>query len=230
VFIEELHRRLLETARQRIRAGEVTERKLARLCGLSQPHLHNVLKEIRSLSTESADRLMRALNLTVVELLWRTPEIDGAIRAIPIVRNRIGPGTEIGLTNFRGFVPFRESQLRSLVDPVLARLAADLAMPKAFAPNDLVLLDQNPEVRRHPSGTLSWVVATDMGLRVRYVRLGGTKVYLPSEATVDDPPRWEAVSLHGRDILDIVRARIVWISREMEAPQAGSHGPFSLGY
>jgi hypothetical protein len=39
VHIEGLHRRLIEIARQRVRSGQITESGLARLCGLSQPHM-----------------------------------------------------------------------------------------------------------------------------------------------------------------------------------------------
>ncbi len=64
-----LHTRLVEQLRARIRAGEATERSLARLTGVSQPHLHNVLKRTRSLSTEMADQVLQHLHLSVFDLL-----------------------------------------------------------------------------------------------------------------------------------------------------------------
>lgn len=213
----ELYERLVETARQKVRAGEITERKLARLCGLSQPHMHNVLKSFRSLSPESADRLMEALDINIPSLIFRSAAKDeAAVRVIPVVRNRIGPGTDAVLSSFRGFMPFLANRVISLVEPVVAQLAPDLVLPRCLAANDFVLLDQNPEVRIKPSGTGCWVVAESAGLRVRYVRLGGKHIYLANEATVHDPPKWQAIPLHGRDIQEIVRARVVWISREME--------------
>ena len=69
MLIEELYQRLVDVARQRIRSGEMTERGLSRFCGVSQPHVHNVLKQVRALSPASADRLMRALGVTLPELL-----------------------------------------------------------------------------------------------------------------------------------------------------------------
>ncbi len=62
-------RRATEEIRWRVRNGEVTERGLARLAGLSQPHVHNVLKGVRLPSPESADRLLRALGLRAADLL-----------------------------------------------------------------------------------------------------------------------------------------------------------------
>ena len=55
--------------RRRIENGELTERQLARLAGISQPHLHNVLKGIRSLSDSMADRILAGLHLNVHDLL-----------------------------------------------------------------------------------------------------------------------------------------------------------------
>lgn len=117
-------------------------------------------------------------------------------------------------------MPFAAHRIASLVEPVVAQLAADLVLPKALAANDYVLLDRNPAVRASPSGGGHWVVAESTGLRVRYVKLCGTRVYLANESNVRDPPNWQPVPSHQRNILEIVRARIVWISREMETTPA----------
>jgi hypothetical protein len=45
----------------RIHSGEITERKLARIIGLSQPQMHNVLKGCRTLKPEIADLLIAQL-------------------------------------------------------------------------------------------------------------------------------------------------------------------------
>jgi transcriptional regulator with XRE-family HTH domain len=65
----ELQRRLLDRLRRRIRSGEVTERGLAKLSGISQPHLHNVLKGKRVLSVEMADEILHNLGLNVLDLV-----------------------------------------------------------------------------------------------------------------------------------------------------------------
>lgn len=222
MYIEDLHQRLIELARQRVRSGELTERGLARLCDMSQPHVHNVLKSIRTLSPGSAGRLMRALKVTVPELLWRYPgEIETGVSAVPVLRGRIGPGGDAVLSNYKGYMPFPVSLVTGVIEPVAARLAPDLVLPRLVAPNDLVLLDQNPAVRQNPRGRGCWVVAEKGGLRVRYVKVGGTRIYLACEATVHDPQRWQPVPVYGRNILEVVRARIVWIGREMETEPAG---------
>ena len=68
---EALGRRLIVTVKARVRSGELTERGLARLTGVSQSHIHNVLKGVRILSPEVADRILRGLNLSLLDLLDR---------------------------------------------------------------------------------------------------------------------------------------------------------------
>jgi transcriptional regulator with XRE-family HTH domain len=52
-----------------VQRGEITERGVARRAGISQPHIHNVLKGKRLLSWASADALLRELNLSIVDLI-----------------------------------------------------------------------------------------------------------------------------------------------------------------
>ena len=235
MYFHDLHGRLIDLAREKVRAGEVTERGLARMCGMSQPHMHNVLKGIRSLSTRSADRLMNALGIHVADLLWGS-SADGisaragaGIVAVPFLRNRIGPGAAGVLTVFRGNIPMPGGLLKNLIEPVAAYLAPDLVMPAALAANDLVLLDQNPAVRAAPAGKGVWIVAEGAGLRARYLRLAGTRLLVGNEVTRGDPQQWLSIPLQGRNILEIVRAHIVWIGREMETEPAGPANPASHG-
>ena len=65
----DLHQLLLEELRQRVRSGAATERGLARLSGLSQPHLHNVLKGKRKLSLGKADVVLHRLQIDLLELI-----------------------------------------------------------------------------------------------------------------------------------------------------------------
>jgi hypothetical protein len=215
VHVEQLYERLVDVARQRIRSGELTERGLSRLCGVSQPHIHNVLKQIRALSPASADRLMQALGVSLPELMWRSTEDGSSVRVVPMVRHKIGPGMDSTLTVFRGFMPFSARAVEGLVNPLAAQLGPDLVLPAALSANDLILLDQNPQVRAEPGGDSYWVVSELGGLRVRYVKRGARRIYLANDATARDPKLWDAVPLHEREVTDIVLARIVWIGRDL---------------
>jgi transcriptional regulator with XRE-family HTH domain len=65
----DLQQHLLENLRCRVRSGETTERGLAKHTGISQPHLHNVLKGRRILSFEKADEILARLHLDVLDLI-----------------------------------------------------------------------------------------------------------------------------------------------------------------
>jgi hypothetical protein len=65
----DLQQRLIEDLRQRVRRGEVTERSLARATGVSQPHMHNVLKGIRLLSADTADSILSNLHMDLLDLI-----------------------------------------------------------------------------------------------------------------------------------------------------------------
>lgn len=65
----ELQGRLLTYVVRRIRNGEFTERGLARILGVSQPQLHNVLKGARPLKPEFADCLLQHFKIGVLDLV-----------------------------------------------------------------------------------------------------------------------------------------------------------------
>ncbi|HTP33278.1 MAG TPA: hypothetical protein VMJ75_13960 [Candidatus Acidoferrales bacterium] len=62
---------LLDELRHRVQTGESTERGLAQLAGLSQPHLHHVLKGKRHLSPAKADVILDHLGLDLLDLVRR---------------------------------------------------------------------------------------------------------------------------------------------------------------
>jgi len=80
VSFERLFRRLIEAVNLRIKNGEYTERGLARILGISQPQMHNVLKGARKLHVDLADRLLSKLGLSVVQL-FEADELSEELRA-----------------------------------------------------------------------------------------------------------------------------------------------------
>jgi len=228
MYFRDLQDQLIGIARFRVRSGELTERGLARLSGISQPHMHHVLNNLRLLSTEATDRLMKALDLSVPDVLWSSAtEPRTGVRSIPLVRDRIGPASEGILGVIAGYYPFPERMIQGLVEPVAARLGPDLAMPKRLAVRDLVLLDQNPQLRARPAeeGAL-WVVQQGAGLSVRCLHATATHLHLANEAT----GQWQSIALAGQNILEVVRAQIVWIGREVETETAGPADPAGARY
>ncbi len=77
---QELEERFLDHLRRKIRGGELTERRLARMAGISQPHVHNVLKGKRLISLELADALLHAVRLDLADLVHDDEFTGGAPR------------------------------------------------------------------------------------------------------------------------------------------------------
>jgi hypothetical protein len=84
-----LHLRLLDELRHRIHNGEITERGLASLTGISQPHIHNTLKGFRKLSPEFFDLILTRLRLTLFDLLPREEIEEYLARTSPKSQARL---------------------------------------------------------------------------------------------------------------------------------------------
>jgi hypothetical protein len=73
----DVQQRFIALLQKRVRNGELTERGLARMVGLSQPHMHNVLHGKRSFSVETTDEIMRRLRMDVLDFIepgeWPEP-------------------------------------------------------------------------------------------------------------------------------------------------------------
>ena len=67
--LEDVRHRCITLLRTRIRNGELTERGLARLVGISQPHVHNVLCGKKTFSLEATDQIMLKLRLGIFDLV-----------------------------------------------------------------------------------------------------------------------------------------------------------------
>src|SRR2546423_7282926 len=91
MYFQALQQRFLALLRGRVRSGELTERGLARLTGISQPHIHNVLKGIRTLSPELTDQVLRRLKLDVFALCTRD-ELSTMMIDVGVLDTVLGPG------------------------------------------------------------------------------------------------------------------------------------------
>jgi transcriptional regulator with XRE-family HTH domain len=218
-----LHERLVANLRARVKNGELTERSLARLSGISQPHIHNVLKRARILSPELADLILSKMQLSILDLLdrkeitdylARNTQSELRFRAVPVLDGFLGPGFLLPKqtpTCESQSIPY--TQAVSLTQPVVARLAADEQMEGVVNANDLVLLDQSETARTFLQPHGYYVVNTPAGGLIRSLRRDMASLYLISEINKDQPGEWPVISLAGRDILELVLARVVWLNR-----------------
>ncbi|MGI8992377.1 MAG: hypothetical protein ACR2I2_22705 [Bryobacteraceae bacterium] len=203
------------------------------------------MKGVRILSPEFADQVLRQLKITVLDLCERGElgSIHGALPAgllpaalspaalspvcwIPKLSHPIGPGQlwSSAMASEAAY-PMPARAVENVIGPAIATLAEDVRMLPRFRRGDTVLLDFSEEARTHPQPGCAYVIGDSGdspagpvgGSLVRYVRQGGRRIYLVAEDCLEDRERWDCVSLAGRHILEIVRARIVWMGRQMES-------------
>lgn len=219
-----LHDRLVSLLRAKVANGESTERSLARQIGLSQPHLHNVLKGVRALSPATADQILFALRISAMDLLDRKEMIDYLSRTnpqreqrfqpIPVLDGPLGPNHPMprkGPHTAVHAVPYHQASCAA--DPLVVQLAADPEMEPLLNNPQMVLLDQSEAARGVLQPDTYYVVRTADGPRVRTVRREGSDLLFVSERSRDHQEEWEREPLGGRDVLDVVLARVVWINR-----------------
>jgi hypothetical protein len=220
MYLSDLSGALTERLRTRVANGEISERRLARLTQLSQPHIHNVLKGKKALSLQACDRIMVRLGMTVYDLVSfpdgicaQCPQRKFTVE-VPLLQGRLGPGLPLPrvpdpLQSF----PFRASFIATLEGAVLVRLAEDPSMGDIFRPNDLVLLDQSRHRRQQlESGGYYVINRRGEGIVRRLWTGPGKGELLVGDQTgiVETIRVWPA---SGEHLLDLVRARVVWAGR-----------------
>jgi transcriptional regulator with XRE-family HTH domain len=219
--LEEIQRRLLETLRERVQNGELTERGLARSAGISQPHVHNVLKGVRNLSLELIDLVLKSLDCSVLDLctleeltgkLQRVCAVPEPMFDLPFIYSIIGPGQSWadGVDwQDRNPVPCAVGGMGQNL--VLARLSTDIDMRHSTVGNNIAVLDLS-EFQGYSSDTV-YVIDRGYDAVLRHIRPGFAKVYLVADANLEYPERWEAVSTR-LGTASVVRARVCWFGKE----------------
>jgi hypothetical protein len=208
---------LLDHLRTRVRNGELTERGLARLAGISQPHMHNVLKGVRALAPHMSDAILGALHMSLLDLVELRDLMDNARQRIllevpsvevPLLESRVGPGFAWSerLSRFERFrVPAKQAAW--MFHPAVARLGEDRGMRGVAAAGDLMLLDRAEAARANPDARSLHIVEWRGESLVRWVRAGKTRTYLAAAVNLDQPLRWETIALDRASLAEVVKAR-----------------------
>ncbi|MCX6603684.1 MAG: hypothetical protein NTV52_08830 [Acidobacteria bacterium] len=219
-----LQERLVEVLRSKVRNGEATERGLAKLTGISQPHMHNVLKGQRLLSGELADLILQKLNLTTLDLmergemvafLNRNAKLEARAVPIPVLEGLLGPGLPLPRQVPSPLVhTVPHQQAVATTQPVVVQLADDPEMRTVFEAGDYVLLDQSETLRTYLQPLNFYIVNTPAGALVRAIRREANELVLLTntirEGSLEGLPR---LSLDHADLLGLVLARVVWLTR-----------------
>ena len=220
-----MQNRLVVRMRQHVQNGDFTERGFARSLGISQVHIHNVLKGTRSLSINYIDLILKRLGLTIFDIctadelrryLARSSILSRPCVELPFQAGRIGPGNpwSTGV----------DSQVRHpvpcfLVSPganlLLVRLDGDPSMESSLSGSDIAVLDLTPS-RLLPDAL--YVIDRGHDAVIRRVRAGAGKLYLAADTDLDHPESWEALA--ERPDAGRSRGRVRWLGREREAGAA----------
>lgn len=222
----DLNKALVDNLRSRVRNGELTERRLARLVGVSQPHIHNVLKGAKFLSPKLADTVLTHLRLTVLDLVPSTPAIETARKEetdhrffsyISVLESRLGPGYPWPekVLKYERF-SITPSTLATIVSPVAVQLADDLNMLPVFSGADMALLDQSRHARTNVDDNGLYVVRKGRSGLVRRLRKQDRHVFIASQDMIHRPERWELLPSEAHEFLQIVRARATLLARDYD--------------
>ncbi len=215
-----LRDRLVERIRQLTGNGAISESYLARRLGISQPHLHNTLKGVRSVTLQTADQLLGNLGWTALDLCdpadlqralrkcrahaaGRTrsaapgrPQTD---RLLPV--HTLGPHS--AEPDWFRQVPVPKEFLANLACPELCLVAAKLDTGGIAFPSDLLLIDRvEPvaphSVKRGETAAAAYVVAikrtgTRDCLALRWISRGARSLY-----RIEGPDNEPAGAVAGR--------------------------------
>ena len=211
-----LQMRLVSHVRARVRNGEISERSLARLTGISQPHIHNVLKGARQLSTDMADRILQRLRIDLADLL------AGGENCAP---RGVAPGRELADSGECRSVAMLDGWIgREYPYPQTAGLerypfrAADAAHDgeaegeaQFFGGRGVVLLDRSERLRLNPDEEGYFALDLSGGGTLGLVRCARRHLYL----WVCLAEVWQSIPLLDREPLDVIRGRVSLMVRQL---------------
>lgn len=222
-----LQTRLLGEVRARLSNGEFTERGLARTIGISQPHIHNVLKGCRNLSVEIADSILQGVGLSLTDLI-APKELAGALedrgenslsfRSVPLLCGRLGPGDLFPERRATAeWIRMPESEIRGAMKPALVELSEDPELSWVFPNGRFALLDTDEAGRARPARggwyALRWRGA---GL-IRQVRRERGHLRVMGQRTLMQEPWPEQIELGECSMLQVVKGRVDWVGGDPRA-------------
>jgi hypothetical protein len=227
--------RLLAYVRNQVRNGELTERGFARRIGISQPHAHNVLKGVRTLSPEIFDLILKYLHLSLLDLAT-VEEIEvhlerrrtrGRVAEVAFTTAPIGPGRPwpTGVNRRRSF-PVLFPSITVPAQMVMAELKADPAMLATLAPYDIALLDTSTRARCAITPQGLYVVERGGEAVLRYIRSGAHRHYLVTDVDLNQPTAWEPLALSVAQLGSAVKARVLWLGSERDRHALPQRDPF----
>ena len=162
-----LQDRLRKELRKRIEAGELTGMELARRSNFTQAHISNFLNRKRGLKLSALDRMLKAIDLTLYDLLNPHDLVrfaavpagaDEEYAVVPLVEGAIAAGSEVIVNEeVKELLKFRRSFLNR-IRPELAAVPAASGSRKSWTRFVLIKVDAKEGMsmwpRLNPGSTL----------------------------------------------------------------------------
>jgi hypothetical protein len=124
--------------------------------------------------------------------------------------------------------PFLAAELDRLGDPALVELAEDPRMRPLFRGGDVALLDRAPDRRRYPDPEGCYALDLGRDNLIRCVRRRADALCVTTMERFEPLPG-DYVSLADRNILEVVKAKVVWIGRNLEPSLFAPRSPEQTG-
>lgn len=216
--------KLLALVRDRIHNGELTERSLARRIGISQPHVHNVLKGVRNLSPEIFDSMLEHFHMSLLDLapaedleLSLQRRMMERTAEVALLSGAIGPGMPwpAGIDRRRRF-PLPFPSVAAPAELIMAQVSFDPNMSRTLAGADIALLDVSEQRQRDFAPDGLYVIRRGGEALFRYIRPGSRCYYLVSDTNMNRPAAWEELLLTAAGMEEAVAARVRWLGRERD--------------
>ena len=233
-----LQENLRREIRNRIDAGELTGMELARRTGFTQAHISNFLNRKRGLKLNALDRVVKAIGLTLYDLLNPHDLVrfaavpsgtDEDYADVPLVEGGIAAGSEVIVNEeVKELLKFRRAFLN--------RIRPDLAAPPRKSWTRFVLIKVDPKEgmsmwpRLNPGSTLlidrhynslrpyrkndrsMYAVCKPDGCTVKYVELSGNMLILRPHNP--DYPVEVLIIEEGQTHADLIVGRVAHVAIE----------------
>lgn len=221
---DDIAQRLVRDLVKLIHSGTVTERRLAGMVGISQPHLHNVLNGVRKLTPTVADQFMKCLDWSVLDLV-ESAEAHALLdrrqaylahgREIPLVHFAVGVGFSFPGENC-GEIIVPNSWLARAEIPLAASAGKDPAMEAVIETGDILLIDRSPNAGSPIHADALYVVSWQGESIARWVRFSSRGLYLVSSVDWAEPVRWTLVVTPASHRARVVEGKIIALARPLD--------------
>lgn len=229
---ERLLQRLVRRLRSAVTNGEFTERGLARLTGISQPHLHHILSGKRSMTSHVADAILASVGWGIGDLLAEE-EIDGialerrshrgARKRIPVLAGRIGLSVPFPETSeVQEWLLVSTQYCDGIRRAFLAGLEPDPAVPFARLAGGFALIAEDEELRLRLAPEDWFVLRWGGAGMVRRVRAEAGSLILLGQECLHGGGGVANIPVAGHTLLSVVRGRLLWAG-----PDPRAFDPFS---